>query len=182
MASKDPRLASVRPNGMEDVPQYRVDVDWAKAGALGIPITAIHNTISEAFGSAYVNNFVEAAASSVFTPRRTPPTACSPETSSGYTCATRPGKWCPSPPSPPAAGRTARRGWSVITALPLWASGARRPPAGAPERRCRRWRRSTAKLPAGSATNGRSFPTRSGWQAPRRRSFMHFPSWSSSCA
>ena len=59
MASKDKRLAYIRPNGMEDVPQYRVDVDWAKAGSLGIPITSIHNTISEAFGSAYVNNFVE---------------------------------------------------------------------------------------------------------------------------
>ena len=59
MASKDARLTKVRPNGMEDVPQYRVDVDWAKAGALGVPITSIHNTISEAFGSAYVNNFVQ---------------------------------------------------------------------------------------------------------------------------
>ncbi len=59
MASKDKRLTKVRPNGMEDVPQYRIDVDWAKAGALGVPITAIHNTISEAFGSAYVNNFVQ---------------------------------------------------------------------------------------------------------------------------
>jgi HAE1 family hydrophobic/amphiphilic exporter-1 len=59
MASKDPRLTKVRPNGMEDVPQYRIDVDWAKAGALGVPITSIHNTISEAFGSAYVNNFIQ---------------------------------------------------------------------------------------------------------------------------
>ncbi len=59
MASKDARLTKVRPNGMEDVPQYRVDVDWAKAGALGVPITSIHNTISEAFGSAYVNNFIQ---------------------------------------------------------------------------------------------------------------------------
>jgi hydrophobe/amphiphile efflux-1 (HAE1) family protein len=59
IASKDKRLIKVRPNGMEDVPQYRIDVDWAKAGALGVPITAIHNTISEAFGSAYVNNFVQ---------------------------------------------------------------------------------------------------------------------------
>jgi HAE1 family hydrophobic/amphiphilic exporter-1 len=61
MASKDKRLTAMRPNGMEDVPQYRVDVDWAKAGALGIPVTTIHNTISEAFGSAYVNNFVESS-------------------------------------------------------------------------------------------------------------------------
>jgi hydrophobe/amphiphile efflux-1 (HAE1) family protein len=59
MASKDARLARVRPNGMEDVPEYRVDVDWERAGALGIPITIIHNTIAEAFGSAYVNDFIQ---------------------------------------------------------------------------------------------------------------------------
>jgi len=59
MASKDARLKAVRPNGMEDVPEYRIDVDWEKAGALGIPITAIHNTISAAFGSAYVNDFIQ---------------------------------------------------------------------------------------------------------------------------
>jgi len=44
---------------MEDVPEYRVDVDWERAGALGVPITSIHNTISAAFGSAYVNNFIQ---------------------------------------------------------------------------------------------------------------------------
>ncbi len=59
MASKDPRLTKVRPNGLEDVPEYRVDVDWEKAGALGIPITSIHRTISMAFGSAYVNDFIK---------------------------------------------------------------------------------------------------------------------------
>ena len=59
MAAKDPRLTAVRPNGMEDVPEYRIDVDWEKAGALGVPITSIHNTISAAFGSAYVNDFIQ---------------------------------------------------------------------------------------------------------------------------
>lgn len=60
MASEDPTLAQVRPSGMEDVPEYRLDVDWEKAGSLGVPITEIHNTISAAFGSAYINNFVQA--------------------------------------------------------------------------------------------------------------------------
>jgi len=59
IAAQDPRLMAVRPNGMDDVPQYRVDVDWEKAGALGVPITSIHNTISAAFGSAYVNDFIQ---------------------------------------------------------------------------------------------------------------------------
>jgi multidrug efflux pump len=59
MAGKDPRLIRVRPNALEDVPEYRIDVDWGKAGALGLPITAINNTISAAFGSAYVNDFIQ---------------------------------------------------------------------------------------------------------------------------
>jgi multidrug efflux pump len=59
LAAQDPRLTAVRPNGMEDVPEYRIDVDWEKAGALGIPITSIHNTIAAAFGSAYVNDFIQ---------------------------------------------------------------------------------------------------------------------------
>jgi HAE1 family hydrophobic/amphiphilic exporter-1 len=60
MAAQDPRLVKVRPNGMQDVPEYRVDVDWNKAGALGVPITSIHNTIGAAFGGAYVNDFIQA--------------------------------------------------------------------------------------------------------------------------
>lgn len=59
MAAQDPRLKNVRPNGMEDVPEYRVDVDWGKAGALSLPIQSIHTTISAAFGSAYVNDFIQ---------------------------------------------------------------------------------------------------------------------------
>ncbi len=59
IAAKDPRLIAVRPNGLEDVSEYRIDVDWEKSGALGVPITAIHQTISAAFGSAYVNDFVK---------------------------------------------------------------------------------------------------------------------------
>ena len=59
MAAKDPRLIRVRPNGLEDVAQYRIDVDWEKAGALGVPIDSIHTTISAAFGGAYVNDFIQ---------------------------------------------------------------------------------------------------------------------------
>jgi HAE1 family hydrophobic/amphiphilic exporter-1 len=59
MASKAPVLTKVRPNGLEDVPEYRIDVDWDKAGVLNVPIGSIHNTISAAFGSAYVNDFIQ---------------------------------------------------------------------------------------------------------------------------
>jgi hydrophobe/amphiphile efflux-1 (HAE1) family protein len=59
MAAQDPRLTKVRPNGMEDVPEYIIDVDWDKAGALGVPISSIHSTIAAAFGGSYVNDFIQ---------------------------------------------------------------------------------------------------------------------------
>jgi HAE1 family hydrophobic/amphiphilic exporter-1 len=59
MAAQSSLVTKVRPNGQEDVPDYRVDVDWETAGALGVPITAVHNTISAAFGSSYVNDFIQ---------------------------------------------------------------------------------------------------------------------------
>ena len=59
MAAKDPRLRRVYHNGLDDVSQYRIDVDWEKAGVLGVPIDSIHTTISAAFGSAYVNDFLQ---------------------------------------------------------------------------------------------------------------------------
>jgi HAE1 family hydrophobic/amphiphilic exporter-1 len=60
MAARDPRLVRVRPNGLEDVPQYRVDVDWEKAGAMGVPVATINTNLSALFGSGYVNNFIKA--------------------------------------------------------------------------------------------------------------------------
>jgi hydrophobe/amphiphile efflux-1 (HAE1) family protein len=59
IAAADDRLTRVRPNGMEDVAQYRIEVDWERAGALGVPINSIHHTISAAFGGAYVNDFIQ---------------------------------------------------------------------------------------------------------------------------
>jgi len=59
LAARDPRLTAVRPNSMEDVSEYRIDVDWEKAGSLGVPISSIHRTISASFGSAYANDFIQ---------------------------------------------------------------------------------------------------------------------------
>ncbi|PIE69146.1 MAG: hydrophobe/amphiphile efflux-1 family RND transporter [Deltaproteobacteria bacterium] len=59
MAAKDPRIVRVRPNGMNDVPEYHIQVDWDKAGALGLPVTAINTTLRASFGGVYVNNFIQ---------------------------------------------------------------------------------------------------------------------------
>ena len=44
---------------MSDVAQYKVDIDWEKAGALGVPIASVQSYLSAAFGSAYVDDFVQ---------------------------------------------------------------------------------------------------------------------------
>ncbi|KQM70261.1 efflux RND transporter permease subunit [Xylophilus sp. Leaf220] len=57
MASKDPALAQVRPNGIEDAPQLRLEIDRDKANALGVSFASINQTISANLGSAYINDF-----------------------------------------------------------------------------------------------------------------------------
>jgi hydrophobe/amphiphile efflux-1 (HAE1) family protein len=59
MAAQHPALMAVRPNGMEDTPQYRLSVDREKAQSLGLSLTDINTTISAAWGSAYVNDFID---------------------------------------------------------------------------------------------------------------------------
>jgi multidrug efflux pump len=59
MARKDPQLQQVRANGLDDEPQYKFDVNWEKASALGLTITDINNTLSAAWGSQFVNNFID---------------------------------------------------------------------------------------------------------------------------
>ncbi|PJG42772.1 multidrug transporter [Acinetobacter tandoii] len=59
MAAQDKRLTAVRPNGMEDTPQYQIDIDQAQAGAMGVSLSDINNTMSIAWGSSYVNDFID---------------------------------------------------------------------------------------------------------------------------
>lgn len=58
-ARADPALSRVRPNGQNDVPQYHIDVDREKAGALGVPANLVDQTFSIAWASQYVNNFLD---------------------------------------------------------------------------------------------------------------------------
>ena len=59
MAAEDPRLIAVRPEGLEDTPQFNLSIDHEKASALGLSLTDINTTLSTAWGSAYVNDFLE---------------------------------------------------------------------------------------------------------------------------
>ncbi len=57
MAAKSPVLAQVRPDGLEDASQLRLDIDRDRASALGVPFEAINSALSTSLGSSYVNDF-----------------------------------------------------------------------------------------------------------------------------
>ncbi|WP_322048684.1 efflux RND transporter permease subunit [Paraburkholderia sp. J67] len=59
LAHEDPLLMNVRPNGMNDEPQFHVDIDDEKARALNVSIADINDTMTAAWGSQYVNDFVD---------------------------------------------------------------------------------------------------------------------------
>ena len=59
MASQNPTMVGVRPNGQEDTPQYKIDIDQQKATALGLQISEINRVLSVGWGSSYVNDFLD---------------------------------------------------------------------------------------------------------------------------
>ncbi|TWH64208.1 multidrug efflux pump [Azomonas agilis] len=59
LAAQSPVLTAVRPNGLNDEPQYRLLIDDEKARALGVSLTEINNILSSGWGSSYVNDFID---------------------------------------------------------------------------------------------------------------------------
>ncbi len=60
MAAEHPDLlVGMRPNGLEDTAQFKIEVDQEKAQALGVSITDINTTLSSAWGGNYVNDFID---------------------------------------------------------------------------------------------------------------------------
>ncbi len=59
LAAGSKKLANVRSNGQEDTPQFRIDIDAAKATSLGLSIDQINGTLAAAWGSSYIDDFVD---------------------------------------------------------------------------------------------------------------------------
>lgn len=59
LAQSSPILAGVRPNGQDDMPELSLDIDLAKAAAFGVSQADINSTLSTAWGSSYVNDFID---------------------------------------------------------------------------------------------------------------------------
>ena len=59
MLAKSPRIASARPSGLEDAAQFNLDIDYRKAGAMGVTATDVGNLLSIAWAGRYVNDFID---------------------------------------------------------------------------------------------------------------------------
>ncbi|WP_348250341.1 efflux RND transporter permease subunit, partial [Salmonella enterica] len=59
LAGKNSSLTSVRHNGLDDSPQLQIDIDQRKAQALGVSIDDINDALQTAWGSSYVNDFMD---------------------------------------------------------------------------------------------------------------------------
>ncbi|NKF49027.1 efflux RND transporter permease subunit [Shewanella sp. WXL01] len=59
MASQNPNLVGVRPNGQEDAPMYEINIDQAKIRALGVDIDNVNSILATAWGGSYVNDFID---------------------------------------------------------------------------------------------------------------------------
>ncbi|SOE95102.1 multidrug efflux pump [Burkholderia sp. D7] len=59
LAANNSLLSGMRPGGLDDTPQFHVDIDREKASALGLSVADVDDTLETAFGSTYVNNYVD---------------------------------------------------------------------------------------------------------------------------
>lgn len=58
-AARSRLLSGTRPNGQDDTPQFSIDIDQDKASVLGLNVSDVNSTLSMAWGSSYVNDFVD---------------------------------------------------------------------------------------------------------------------------
>ncbi len=59
LASKDKLLTNVRPNGQEDAPQFRLDLDAEKAVSFGLSMSDVNDTLAVAWGGRYIDDFID---------------------------------------------------------------------------------------------------------------------------
>ncbi|MEJ6551248.1 efflux RND transporter permease subunit [Psychrobacter pacificensis] len=59
MAAQNENVAGVRPNGQEDAPQLKVNINQEQAAAYGLSLGSINSVISTAWGSSYINDFID---------------------------------------------------------------------------------------------------------------------------
>ncbi len=117
MAAKDKLLANVRPNGQEDAPQFRLDIDAQKATALGLTMADVNNTLSSPGVGRYIDDFIDRGRVKHVFVQADAPFRMRPEDFNSWYVRNAQGQWCRPPRLRPRTGNTARRGWSAYNGV-----------------------------------------------------------------
>jgi multidrug efflux pump subunit AcrB len=93
LARKDARLAKVRPSGLEDTPQFNVDIDQQKTTALGVSLADVNATLASTWGLAYVNDFMDKGRTKRVYMQADAPFRMQPRTSAAGTSGSAAARW-----------------------------------------------------------------------------------------
>ena len=165
----EPAATRVRPNGLDDTPQYKIDVDWQKAAALGLSFGEINANLASTWGGSYVNDFIDRGRVKKVYMQGDAPFRMQPDDLDRWYVRNRSGQMVPF--SAFATGRWtygSPRSSASTASRPCEIQGEPAPGAGAPATRWRRWRSMAAQLPPGIGVEwtGLSFEER---HAPARQ-------------
>ncbi len=114
------QVTGVRPNGLEDTPMFKVNVNAAKAEAMGVALSDINQTISTAFGSSYVNDFLNQGRVKKCMSRQARRSVCCRITSTNGMYATPLARWHRFLPTRLPNGPMVHRDWNATTASRQW--------------------------------------------------------------
>ena len=126
LAGKNPLLTRVRHNGLDDSPQLQVDIDQRKAQALGVSIDDINDTLQTAWGSSYVNDFMDRGRVKKVYVQAAAKYRMLPDDINLWYVRNSSGTMVPFSASPPHVGRQAHRVWNATMATRRWRSSVRR--------------------------------------------------------
>ncbi len=108
-------LVRVRPNGLEDAPEFKLNIDQEKAETLGAEISDINDTIAIALGSSYVNNFIDRGRVKKYMSKLMHLIGCCQKILTIGMCEDKRDKWFLFRDLVLATGNSVRHVWSVTT-------------------------------------------------------------------
>ena len=182
-ARKNPLLAQVRQNGLDDTPQLHLDVDQAKANALGISVADINATLSAAWGGSYINDFIDRGRVKRVYMQGDAPFRMAPEDLERWYVRSRSGTMAPFSSFMNVALATGTRAARTLqrpARRSTFRDRARR--ASAPAPRWTKWSSSSQSCRKASGSNGPARRIRNACPARRHRRCTRFRCSSCSCA
>lgn len=158
MAAQAPdQVTGVRPNGLEDTPMFRVNVNAAKAEAMGVSLSDINQTISTAFGSSYVNDFLNQGRVKKCMCRLVHRSVCCRTTLTSGMSGTPPGQWHRFQPTPLLSGLTVLPVLNVTMVCHQWRFWGKPLPGKVPVKRWILWPRWSQNYPLAWVILDRTF-------------------------